>query len=47
MGKETDKPADELLEAIKQWHQRINGVALSGKQLLKEATDVIKKRINS
>lgn len=43
--KERNKPADELLEAIKQWHERIEGVTLNPKQLLKEATDVLKERL--
>lgn len=46
MSKETDKPADELLEAIKQWSERIEGKVLSSKELLSRATAVIKKRIN-
>lgn len=46
MGKETDKPADALLEAIKQWHKRMHGVVLSGKELMAEAGKVIKERIS-
>lgn len=42
--KEFDKPADRLLEAIKQWHKRINGVDLNEKELVKEATKIIKER---
>lgn len=45
MSKETDKPADALLEAIKQWHQRMHGVVLSGKELVSKATDVLKERV--
>lgn len=45
--KEYDKPADRLLEAIKQWHKRINGVDLTGKELLSEATKILKERIAS
>lgn len=43
--KEFDKPADQLLEAIKQWYKRKDGVDLDSKQLLKEATNVIKSRL--
>lgn len=46
MSKETDKPADKLLEAIKQWSERIDGKTLSPKELLAKATAVIKERIN-
>lgn len=46
MSKETDKPADELIEAIKQWSKRIEGKTLSAKEVLAKATAVIKKRIN-
>lgn len=45
MGKETDKPADALLEALKQWHKRTTGEDLSAKELLKQATNVLKERI--
>lgn len=44
--KETDKPADRLIEAIKQWHERMDGVTLTSKELLKKATAVIKERLN-
>lgn len=44
--KEYDKPADHLLEAIKQWSKRIDGKTLSSKELLAKATAVIKERIN-
>lgn len=44
--KEYDKPADQLLEAIRQWYKRVEGRVLSQKELLTKATDVIKKRIN-
>lgn len=43
--KEYDKPADSLLEAIKQWHERTDGVTLQPKQLLAEATKVLKERL--
>lgn len=43
--KERNKPADALLEAIKQWHERMDGVTPTAKQLLKEATDVLKERL--
>lgn len=47
MRKEYDKPADQLLEAIKQWSKRMDGKTLSPKELLAKATAVIKERINS
>lgn len=43
--KEYDKPADALLEAIRQWYQKVEGRVLSQKELLAKATDVIKTRI--
>lgn len=43
--KETDKPADALIEAIKQWEKRTKGVVLSSKELLAKATNVIKERL--
>lgn len=44
--KEQTKPADALLEAIKQWHERTDGVTLAPKQLLSEATKVLKERLS-
>lgn len=46
MNKETDKPADALLEALRQWHKRTTGKDLTNKELLAQATAVIKERIN-
>lgn len=43
--KEQNKPADELLEAIKTWCQKVEGKTLSGKELLERATNVLKSRI--
>lgn len=45
MGKETDKPADELIEAIKQWYRRTEGKVLKSKEILSKATKVIKERL--
>lgn len=44
--KEFNKPADQLLEAIKQWHKRTEGKDLNSKELLALATKVIKERLN-
>lgn len=41
-----NKPADALLEAIRQWHKRTYGVDLSGKELVAEATKVLKERVS-
>lgn len=45
--KEFDKPADRLIEAIKQWNKRTKGVDLTEKQILKQATDVLKERVKA
>lgn len=44
--KEYDKPADALIEAIKQWHQRTYGKNLTSKELLAEATKILKERLD-
>lgn len=44
--KEYNKPADELLEALKQWHKRTTGEDISAKELLAQATKILKERIN-
>ncbi len=46
MSKEYDKPADQLLEAIRQWYKNTEGRILSQKELLAKATAVIKGRIS-
>lgn len=43
--KEQDKPADELLEALRQWHKRTTGEDLSDKDLLAAANNVLKSRL--
>lgn len=43
--KEFDKPADRLIEAIKQWSERMDGVVLTPKEILKRATEVLKERL--
>lgn len=45
--KEFDKPADRLLEAIKQWHSRTEGKDLTAKELLKEANKILKERVKA
>lgn len=45
--KEQDKPADALLEAIQQLQVRTHGAPFNPKELLKEATKVIKERIQA
>lgn len=45
MSKETDKPADQLLEAIKQWYKRTEGVALTGRQQVEKATKILWGRV--
>lgn len=45
--KEQNKPADALLEAIRQWHKRTYGTDLNGDELLAEAVKVLKERIGS
>lgn len=43
--KERNKPADALLEAIKQWVERTEGRTPDPKELLKEATKTLKERL--
>ena len=42
---EVDKAADSLIETIKQYRKRIDGITADTKQLLAEATDAIKRRL--
>lgn len=39
------KGADALLEAIKQWNKRTEGRDMTSDELLKEATEAIKRRL--
>jgi hypothetical protein len=43
--KEYNKPADELLEAIKRWYEHTEGRTLKPKQLLAKATEVLQERL--
>lgn len=42
---QVNKPADGLIEAIKQHFQMVEGKTLTSKEILKVATDVIKRRL--